>query len=209
VGTPKDEALASLEAQGLKPYFIPSGASTHPLGGLGFARWAFELAEQEEALGVFFDTIVVALASGSTLGGMVAGFKLLEKVQQENGLAPKPRKLIGVVAMPNSEIKNLVVSIARTAAEKIGLDPIEINGTSFVADERFSAGAYGKLDEATSQGIKELAKLEGILVDPVYGGKAVTGLIAMARNGELSGSKNVLYCHTGGQSSMSAYPSLK
>src|SRR6476469_1776752 len=67
-----EEALASVEERGGKPYAIPAGGSDHPLGGLGFARWAQEVAEQEAELGVFFDTIVVCAVTGSTHAGMIA-----------------------------------------------------------------------------------------------------------------------------------------
>ena len=69
-----EDALASVEESGGTPYAIPAGASDHPLGGLGFARWADEVAEQERELGVFFDTIVVCSVTGSTQAGMIAGF---------------------------------------------------------------------------------------------------------------------------------------
>src|SRR6187431_481766 len=69
-----EDALASVEAAGGKPYAVPAGASDHPLGGLGFARWADEVAEQERQLGIFFDTVVVCSVTGSTQAGMIAGF---------------------------------------------------------------------------------------------------------------------------------------
>src|SRR6476469_3722011 len=69
-----EEALDSVRAAGGTPYAIPAGASDHPLGGLGFARWADEVAEQERDLGVFFDTVVVCSVTGSTQAGMIAGF---------------------------------------------------------------------------------------------------------------------------------------
>ena len=69
-----EQALADVEAAGGKPYAIPAGASDHELGGLGFARWAQELAEQERELDVFFDTVVVCSVTGSTQAGMIAGF---------------------------------------------------------------------------------------------------------------------------------------
>src|SRR4051794_32149304 len=72
------DALASVEEAGGKPYAIPAGASDHPLGGLGFARWGDEVAAQEAELGVFFDTVVVCSVTGSTQAGMVAGFAQLE-----------------------------------------------------------------------------------------------------------------------------------
>ncbi|KAF2101767.1 1-aminocyclopropane-1-carboxylate deaminase [Rhizodiscina lignyota] len=206
VGTTMEDAEASIRSRGGRPYFIPSGASTHPLGGLGFARWAFELVEQEKSLGVRFDTIVTSVASGSTLGGMVAGFKLAQKTSADSS----PRRLIEIQAMTQSleEIGDLLLSIAQTAAEKIGLKLDDITKDDFEAVGSFHAGAYGRLDDQTSEGIKEFARLEGILTDPVYTGKAITGLLHLAREGEFRGSKNVLFCHTGGQVALSAYPRL-
>ena len=81
-----EEALRSVEETGGKPYPIPAGASDHPLGGLGFARWAQEVAVQEQDLGVFFDTIIVCSVTGSTQAGMIAGFALQEG----------PRAVLGV-----------------------------------------------------------------------------------------------------------------
>src|SRR3712207_4083752 len=74
-----EAALTEIEARGGRPYAIPAGASDHPLGGLGFANWAEEVAAQEAELGVFFDTVVVCSVTGSTQAGMVAGFAKLEE----------------------------------------------------------------------------------------------------------------------------------
>jgi 1-aminocyclopropane-1-carboxylate deaminase len=73
------------------PYGIPAGASEHPLGGLGFANWAFELAEQEQQLGVFFDTIIVCTVTGSTHAGMIAGFAALHEQTQGRPRSPRHR----------------------------------------------------------------------------------------------------------------------
>ena len=81
-----EQALAEVEERGGKPYAIPAGASDHPLGGLGFARWAHEVAEQEGDLDVFFDTIVVCSVTGSTQAGMIAGFAAQER----------PRDVLGI-----------------------------------------------------------------------------------------------------------------
>ena len=81
-----EDALASVEERGGKPYAIPAGASDHPLGGLGFARWADEVAEQERELGVFFDTIVVCSVTGSTQAGMIAGFAAQEPTARVLGI---------------------------------------------------------------------------------------------------------------------------
>jgi len=87
-----EQALREIETSGGRPYAIPAGASDHPLGGLGFASWAYELAEQERQLGVFFDTILVCSVTGSTQAGMVAGFAALPRADG------RPRRILGIDA---------------------------------------------------------------------------------------------------------------
>jgi 1-aminocyclopropane-1-carboxylate deaminase len=205
VDTSQDEAVKILESRGRKPHFIPGGASTHPFGGLGYARWAFELLEQEQQLGVTFDAVVVTAGSCSTLGGMVAGFKLAQKL----GKPGAKKRLLGfsVLNADRDETYNLVLRIAQTAAAKIGLDPEEITKDDFEINHDFLGGKYGNLDDRTAEGVRELARAEGILLDPVYTGKTFTGLLHVARDGGFGGG-NVLFCHTGGQSALSAYPQL-
>ena len=107
-----EEALASVEEADGKPYAIPAGASDHPLGGLGFARWAGEVAEQEGALGVLFDTIVVCSVTGSTQAGMIAGFALQEE----------ERAVLGIDGSATVERTwDQIARIARHTAEAIGL----------------------------------------------------------------------------------------
>lgn len=207
-GATPETVKADLRGQGFRPYFIPAGASCHSLGGLGFARWAFEVIEQERQLGIFFDTIIVAVASGSTLGGMVAGFKLADRKNDEATLATgRCRTLIGVEAytIPKEEIVKNVLTIAKTTAAHLGLDESDITEADFMVDDRFTGPAYGELDIPTIEAIKEMASTEGILLDPVYSGKAATGMLNIARNGGLCDGSNTLFCHTGGQISLSAY----
>ena len=99
-----EQALDDVRAAGGKPYPIPAGASDHPLGGLGFARWAQEVADQERALGVFFDTVVVCSVTGSTQAGMIAGFAAQER----------PRRIVGIDASAKPvETLDQVTRIAR------------------------------------------------------------------------------------------------
>src|SRR5689334_22115152 len=88
-----EDAVREVEKEGGKPYGIPAGASEHPLGGLGFANWAFEVAEQEKQAGIFFDTIIVCAVTGSTHAGMIAGFAALEE-----SAAGRPRRVLGIDA---------------------------------------------------------------------------------------------------------------
>jgi 1-aminocyclopropane-1-carboxylate deaminase len=191
-------ALSDVEERGGKPYPIPAGASDHPLGGLGYVRWAEEVAEQEEALGVFFDTIVVCSVTGSTQAGMIAGFAAQERARAVLGIdgSAKP-----------AETRAQVARIARATAELIGLGR-ELRDDEIVLDDRWHAGIYGIPDAKTLDAIRTAARLEGMITDPVYEGKSMAALIDLVRSGEIARDANVLYAHLGGQLALSAYSAL-
>ena len=190
-----EQAIADIEAAGGTPYAIPAGGSDHPLGGLGFARWAQEVAEQERALGVFFDPIVVCSVTGSTQAGMIAGFA---------GQA-RPRRVIGIdgSAKP-AETWDQVARIARATAELIEVGR-PLADKEIVLDDRFHAGTYGIPDEQTLEAMRLAGRLEGMLTDPVYEGKSMAGLIELVASGEIPRDADVLYAHLGGQPALSAY----
>jgi 1-aminocyclopropane-1-carboxylate deaminase len=192
-----ERALEQVRREGGKPYAIPAGASDHPLGGLGYANFADELAQQEREQELFFDTIITATCTGSTQGGMVAGFKA----------QPRPRHLIGIDTACNAEMtRRAVTKIARATAELIELKHT-IDDTDVVIDDRFGGPDYGLPDQATIDAIRTAARLEGMLTDPVYEGKSMAGLIAMAKAGEFKPGANVLYVHLGGAPALNAYHS--
>ncbi|PNP75458.1 hypothetical protein FNYG_11262 [Fusarium nygamai] len=204
--TSEETVIQILKDRGRKPYSIPAGASTHPLGGLGYARWAFELLEQEAKLGVTFDVIALVVGSCSTLGGILAGLKLAQK----QGIRGSKKHLIGFsVLYPKKEdVVEKLLSIAKNAASKIGVSPDEITEDDFEIDASYIGEGYGQVNQSTADGMKELARMEGILTDPVYTGKAFNGLLHTAKRGALKG-KNVLFVHTGGQAVLGAYPQLR
>ena len=190
-----EQALADVEAAGGTPYAIPAGASDHELGGLGYARWAGEVAEQERELGVFFDTVVVCSVTGSTHAGMIAGF-----AGQERG-----RRVIGIdgSAKP-TETREQVARIARRTAELVELGR-DLGDDEIVLDERYHAGIYGVPDEATLEAMRLAARLEGMITDPVYEGKSMAGLVDLVGRGEIERGSTMLYAHLGGQPALSAY----
>jgi len=192
-----EQALADIESEGGTPYAIPAGASDHELGGLGFARWAAEVAEQEAQLGVFFDTIIVCSVTGSTQAGMIAGFAAQDR----------PRRIIGIdgSARP-AETHEQVARIARRTGRL--LDVRELRDDEIVLDDRWHAGTYGIPDAATIDAIRLAARLEGMLTDPVYEGKSMAAMIDLVDRGEIERGSNVLYAHLGGQPALSAYGSL-
>ena len=193
-----EKALADVESAGGKPYAIPAGASDHELGGLGFASWAQEVAEQERELGVFFDTVVVCSVTGSTQAGMVAGFAAQET----------ERRVIGIdgSARP-AETHDQVARIARRTAELIEVGR-ELRDDEIVLDDRYHAGTYGIPDETTLEAIRTAGRLEGMITDPVYEGKSMAGMIDLVSRGEIEKGSNVLYAHLGGQPALSAYAGL-
>ena len=190
-----EDALDSVRAGGGKPYPIPAGASDHPLGGLGFARWADEVAEQERDLGVFFDTVVVCSVTGSTQAGMIAGFAAQEQ----------PRAVLGIDGSATVEqTRAQVARIARMTAEAIGLGR-ELDDTEIVLLDEWHAGTYGIPDDKTIAAIRLCARLEGVLTDPVYEGKSMAALIELVQTGRIEPGSRVLYAHLGGQPALNAY----
>jgi 1-aminocyclopropane-1-carboxylate deaminase len=190
-----EDALASVEEAGGKPYAIPAGASDHPLGGLGFARWADEVAAQEAELGVFFDTIVVCAVTGSTQAGMVAGFAAQER----------DRAVLGIDGSATvDQTREQITRIARNTADAIGLGRVLDDEEVILLDE-WHAGTYGIPDAKTIDAIRLCARLEGVLTDPVYEGKSMAALIDLVRSGRIAPGSRVLYAHLGGQPALNAY----
>jgi 1-aminocyclopropane-1-carboxylate deaminase len=190
-----EEALASVDARGGKPYPIPAGASDHPLGGLGFARWAQEVAEQEDELGIFFDTIVVCSVTGSTQAGMIAGFAGQER----------PRRVLGIdgSATPD-QTRDQITRIAQRTAVAIGIGR-DLEEDEVVLLDGWHAGTYGIPDAKTIDAIRLCARLEGVLTDPVYEGKSMAALIDLIRSNRIGPGSRVLYAHLGGQPALNAY----
>ncbi|RAH73753.1 tryptophan synthase beta subunit-like PLP-dependent enzyme [Aspergillus aculeatinus CBS 121060] len=212
---PDNDPIASImhtlrTHEGKIPYWIPSGASLHPLGGLGYARGAFEIAAQEGDAPQHaeswpksrYDYIFVACGSGSTLGGLIAGFKLLEKVEGQQSRAtaaaaarqqqqPRPpRKIIGVLTSPTSPRayhEERVLRFARQAAELIGLDDPqrEITAADVTLEERFVGAGYGVLDAETKQAMNVVAHTEAVVLDPVYTAKVARAMMHWVGSGEL------------------------
>jgi 1-aminocyclopropane-1-carboxylate deaminase len=189
------EALDSVAAAGGTPYPIPAGASDHPLGGLGFARWAQEVAQQEQELDVFFDTVVVCSVTGSTQAGMIAGFAAQER----------ERSVLGIDGSATvQQTWDQIARIARRTAEAIGLGR-ELADEEIVLLDEWHAGIYGVPDEKTIAAIHFCARLEGMLTDPVYEGKSMAALIDLVRSGRIEPGSRVLYAHLGGQPALNAY----
>ena len=193
-----EQALDDVRAAGGVPYPIPAGASDHPLGGLGFANWAYEVQQQERELGVFFDTIIVCAVTGSTHAGMIAGFAGQDR----------PRRVLGIDASAKiGETRAQVTKIAQDTAERIGLGrPLRDDEITLL--EGWAGDYYGIPVQSTLDAIRLTGRLEGMIIDPVYEGKSMAGLIDLVRTGEIGKDCTVLYAHLGGQPALNAYSAL-
>jgi 1-aminocyclopropane-1-carboxylate deaminase len=197
-----EQALREVEESGGKPYAIPAGASDHPLGGLGFANWAHEVAQQERELGVFFDTVVVCSVTGSTQAGMVAGFKAIEEA------GGRERRVLGIDASAKpAETREQVARIAQGTGQLIGVEQ-ELTVDDVELDDRYHAGIYGIPDETTLEAMRLAARTEGMVTDPVYEGKSMAGMVDLVARGEIAADSTVLYAHLGGQPALNAYSAL-
>ncbi|HEX8081852.1 MAG TPA: 1-aminocyclopropane-1-carboxylate deaminase [Jatrophihabitans sp.] len=193
-----ENALAEITDGGGVPYPIPAGASDHRLGGLGFANWAYEVQQQEAELGVFFDTIVVCSVTGSTHAGMIAGFAGQDR----------PRRVLGIDASAKiTETRAQVERIARNTAELIGLER-ELRDDEITVLDGWAGDYYGIPVQSTLDAMRLTGSLEGVIIDPVYEGKSMAGLIDLVSTGEIARDSIVLYAHLGGQPAINAYSAL-
>ena len=190
-----EQALEDVRRDGGVPYPIPAGASDHRLGGLGFVGWAEEVARQEAELGVFFDTVVVCSVTGSTQAGMIAGFAGQDR----------PRRVLGIDASAKlAETHAQVAKIARATADLIGLGR-ELRDDEIVVLPGWAGDRYGIPVASTIDAIMLTGRLEGMIIDPVYEGKSMAGLIDLVGSGEIGPDSTVLYAHLGGQPALNAY----
>jgi 1-aminocyclopropane-1-carboxylate deaminase len=190
-----EKAIQDVIDRGGKPYAIPAGASDHDLGGHGFAGWAFEVEDQEKELGVHFDNFIVCSVTGSSQGGMIAGFAHSNRAQD----------VIGIDASATVEQTwEQIARISRRTAAAIELGR-EIRDEEIVLLDRWHDDIYGVAGPRTIEAIRELAQTEGVITDPVYEGKSIAGLIDLVREGYFKEGSHILYAHLGGQPALNAY----
>ena len=190
-----EDALASVEESGGTPYAIPAGASDHPLGGLGFARWADEVAEQERELGVFFDTIVVCSVTGSTQAGMIAGFAAQDAERAVLGIDGSATVRADVGADRAHRAVHGGGDRARARARRRRDRP----------PRRVARGHVRNPRREDARRHPAVRAPRGHAHRPVYEGKSMAALIDLVRSGRIEPGSRVLYAHLGGQPALNAY----
>ncbi len=185
-----DEVFQTETRAGNKPYLIPYGGS-NPIGAAAYAAAMMEFAEQHVAA----EWIVFATSSGGTQAGLALGARL-------TGFAGR---ILGIsVDKPASPYRELVAQLANHTANKIGA-AITLTSADIMVDDRFIGAGYGVPGALEKEAIALFARGEGILLDPVYTGRAAGGMLALVQAGEIPQGERVLFWHTGGAPALWAY----
>ncbi|MEM9137674.1 MAG: D-cysteine desulfhydrase family protein [Cyanobacteria bacterium P01_F01_bin.42] len=191
----KGEALHDLQhqlqAQDLKPYLVPYGGS-NPIGAQGFVAAIAELKSQLDSLKVELDAIIVASSSGGTQAGMAAGLR-------QQGI---DCQLIGISIDKDEGSTAYEESLAALASDALQESFLP---SDFTVDRSYLGDGYGVVGTAEREAIALLARTEGILVDPVYSGRAFAGMLDLINRGAFAHARNILFWHTGGTPAIFAY----
>jgi D-cysteine desulfhydrase family pyridoxal phosphate-dependent enzyme len=190
-----DAKAEELRAAGRRPYIVePMGACNLSLGAIGYVKAALELDEQWEAAGLDPDWLVLSGAN-MTPAGLLLGLKALGR----------RTRLINVAPVKWTEDRPVdIARIANNTAKRLGittrLDPAEVENHDAYIGER-----YGKVTDGCREALRLVARTEGVILDPVYSGKAMAGLIDQVRSGRIGTGENVVFVHTGGTPALFAY----
>jgi D-cysteine desulfhydrase len=189
------EKLATrLKEQGRKPYIIPGGAS-NALGALGYVACAQETIEQLFREGLDIHTMIVPSGSAGTHAGIVTG------ICGTNAQIP----VLGVnVSRPKDVQEELVYKLVRATAELAGVKQ-EIPASAVTCFGDYVGAGYSLPTDSMVEAVKLLARTEGILLDPVYSGKAMAGLVDLVRKDSFPRGSNILFLHTGGSAALYVY----
>ena len=185
----------ALAAEGRKPYVIHSATGHPPLGGLGYVVAAEEIMEQAGALGLGFDAVVCPSGSALTHVGTLVGMRALGETVPVYGICVRRD-----VCLQRERVAKLAAALAAMIDCPVVLDADDIEACDAVHPP-----GYGRLNEAVREAMAMAARLEALLLDPVYSGKAMAGLIAHVRSGRIAAGSRVLFIHTGGQPAIFAY----
>lgn len=188
-----EKTAAEVRARGGKPYVIPGGGS-NPTGALGYVDCAREIVVQADEMDLEVHRIVTATGSAGTHAGLVAGLAVMG--------ADIPVLGIGVRAPKDRQEAN-VFKLAEETAALLG-QPGRVTREMVVADCDYVGEGYGLIDQGVIDALTLAARLDGIVLDPVYSGKAMKGLIALARAGRFKG-ETVVFLHTGGAQGLFGY----
>lgn len=189
-----NNVMAELRAAGAKPYFTPAGGST-VTGSLGYAAAYVELADELAARGITDAHLVHASSSGGTQAGLIAGRLLRPDGPTIHG--------INVYRLDTDKMKADIASLAAKTAERLGLAAPD--GAAVVLEDGFVGTGYGVPTAGMIEAVELVARAEGILLDPVYTGKGMAGMIELIKRGTFTREDTLVFLHTGGMPGLFAY----
>jgi len=196
-----EPVVAEERAAGRRPYLAPIGGSMvegsmgKPFGAMGYANALVELVEQSGALGVHIDTVVHASGSAGTQAGLVAAAK---------AVAPDTR-IVGIsVSSDRETLRGYVRTIADDLLQVLDIDS-GLDDNDVIVFDKYLEPGYGVLTAKISRAIADVARSQGLLLDPVYTGKAWVGLLDLIENGYIRSGENVVFIHTGGTPALFPY----
>ncbi len=172
---------------GKNPYVVPYGGSNE-IGICGYVAAMEELLAQAAAAGIDFGHVVLASSSGGTQAGLALGARALGSETHVLGISVEPR---------SEELRPLLARLASATAERLGLE-MTFTEDDFSVDDGYLGGGYGVIGELEREAVRTVARTEGLLLDPVYTGRAFGGLLDLIRPGRFRKSDQVLFWHTGG-----------
>jgi D-cysteine desulfhydrase family pyridoxal phosphate-dependent enzyme len=187
------EELEALRRGGRKPYLVPKGAST-PLGAAAYLAAFLELSHQAAAQDVAVGAMVFCTGSGGTHAGLAAGAVLAASNVDVLGVSDGASR---------ADLAPIVSDLVRGLSARLGI-PLAVPAEAVVVLEEYG-GTYGVPTPACLEAIRLTARAEGLLLDPVYTGKAMAGLIDLVRQGRWREDQAVVFWHTGGQPALFAY----
>jgi D-cysteine desulfhydrase len=189
-----EAAAAELRAQGRVPYIIPYGGS-NPIGATGYVAAMEELMEQAREMRLHFDRIVFASSSSGTQAGLVVGARATSYRGQVLGISVDEQR---------EDLQRKVAELATATAAYLKLD-FHFAPDDIAVNADYLGAGYGVMGKPERDAIRLTAQTEGVLLDPVYTGRAFAGMIDLIRKGEIGRDETVLFWHTGGTPALFAY----
>lgn len=187
-----EETEQRCSAEGRKPYLVPYGG-TSSTGALGYVYAVEEALHQTRESGVP-DWFVFGSSSGGTQTGMVLGARVFSF----------PGKVLGIsIDETQGSLQQRVAALATETSQRLG-ERIEFFPRDVLVNDEYCKAGYGVLTDAEREAVRLFARYEGLLLDPVYTGRAAAGLIDLVRKGFFSKDETVLFWHTGGQPALFA-----
>jgi D-cysteine desulfhydrase len=182
-----DDVACDLRDEGHTPYVVPYGGS-NPIGASGYVAAMSELVLQCEERGLAFDHIVFASSSGGTQAGLAVGARALGYGGRILGISIEPQA---------NALRQRLADLAAATVDHLGLE-FSLAPDDFDVNDDYLGGGYGVVSDLEREALRTVGQAEGLLLDPVYTGRAFGGLLDLIRNGAFGCDERVLFWHTGG-----------